>query len=201
MAKEIRKFLQNPAHLIIFLPLIVLVAFIAANLSSFPHPNGQMAQPAQLPAAATPQASPGNTRQTPECPDSVGCCAAGSGYTEKPCAGGQACVNNECQKKACESECCDDESSGAEYAPKACGSNFLCDNNKCVQRQCWKDCCVNDPAYETKECASPLECISNKCEKPACPDSYQCCPASDSSYREKACKGNLVCKFRFCKTP
>ncbi len=202
MPGTMRKFFEKPVHLIIFLPLLILVAFVAVNYFTFPKVAMETGTADGKPPVASggiEGSGPPAQEQKPLCPAGFECCAEGQ-YMERPCIGGQQCLGNRCEKAECPFECCDDESSRAEYDVKACDGNLLCDNNKCVKRPCWKECCAGDPEYETLACPEPLECISNKCEKPACPDKYQCCPADDSAYRPKSCPGRGVCKFRVCRS-
>ena len=201
MQKPRSKFLDNPAHLIVFLPIVVLAAFVAVNYFTFPQEIPARVDAAQNTSQASGQGMSAGLVEAGKlsCPLSFECCNEAE-YREKTCPANQACVGNRCEKKECPFGCCDDEGSRAEYKVKECNGNFLCEENKCVQRKCWKECCTGDPAYETKECPGIMVCISNRCEKPACPDKYPCCAGDDSTYSEKGCPGRGVCKFRVCRS-
>lgn len=178
-------------HLLMFIPVVLLLVFLAFNYSKMQGNNGP------LPDSNSQKKQPENSLVA-EC--LYECCEEGA-YQKKSCALGKECKQNKCQQAACPFECCDDESSTAKYTPKACDSNMLCEGDKCVPRPCWTDCCTGRPGYEEKPCDSNLICNAGICEKPECPDKYKCCPENDSEYKEKKCTGNNVCKFRFCKAP
>ncbi|VVB98848.1 Uncharacterised protein [uncultured archaeon] len=190
----ISELVKKPWLLAMFLPVLLLVVFVAANYAKLPQEStGNETAPDGQTGNAAAEAS-----QALACP--FECCEAGN-YLEKPCYGAKICVNNKCEKKECPYECCDDESSKAEYAVKGCDGNMLCEDDKCVLRPCWSDCCVGSRGFEEKSCDGNMICNSGLCEKPPCPDKYKCCPANDKEYSEKACRGNNVCKFRICKAP
>lgn len=184
---------QKPVYLIVFTPLLLLAVFVAMNYSN-------VSVTTQLQQTENNGLTTGLVQAKQACPVAFECCEEGNQYLQKSCPDKWLCSKNQCLKKECTFECCDDESSKAEFKVKACANDMLCEDGKCVPRLCWKECCIGLPNFEEKQCPEPMECIDSTCVKPACPDNFQCCAADDSRYREKKCKGNAVCKSRVCRS-